>query len=344
MVEALTDEERIRQILHALLLEWTLEVEVHRGRNYIDFVTSSLAPLGVNVRQRFRLFFGDVDEADFGSLRVVCQASEETPVVVVTQYPSVGPSGMFVIGPAELDSLVDQSTVLTKGGDGSPAIESSSLGDLSDERDTRLALVNGLLWLRPLARNRVPPALRPTGRPAHELFERCFFTVLSSTFAARGTSWGTNKRGEVRPDGLLDLPNAKRPTIYDCKASLEGYTPTHQDILSFADYVNNPVGWTPPGGPAPRFLVISSGFQMRGRGSFTKRRDQLLAKASGVDLVTIRARDLVRFGVELERASLRIEGRMAIDWGALLDAGEVQWQDFELQLDSLRAAGFGVGT
>ena len=42
-------EELQRQIVQALLLEWTLEVEVQRGRNFIDFVTSSPGPLGMEL-------------------------------------------------------------------------------------------------------------------------------------------------------------------------------------------------------------------------------------------------------------------------------------------------------
>ncbi len=246
------------------------------------------------------------------------------------------------LGPHELEALVDQSGVLIRQQTGEWAIDTSALGDLAENQDTRLTLVNGLLWLRPLSRNRVPPALRSTGRPAYELFERCFFTVMASTFGARGTSWGTGKRGQVRPDGMLELPNTARLTIYDCKASFDGYSATYRDMLGFADYVVNPTGWHPPTGSPPRFLLVSSSFHMAGNGSFSHRRDQLLRKAPGVDLAAVRARDLIRFGVQLERANVPMEGRLSVNWDQLLGAGEIGWRDFELQLDLLRAAGYTV--
>ena len=343
MVDSSHDEDRQRQLVHALLLEWTLETEVQRGRNFVDFLTVSPGPLGIETRQRFRLFLGPGDDRDIASLRELGDSRGETPVAVYLGLSGTSSTGVIFLGRDQLDELADQSGLLTKQASGEWSIDRDALGDLSDSQDTRLALVNGLLWLRPLARNRVPPALRRTGRPAHELFERCFFTVMSSTFGARGTSWGTEKRGQVRPDGLLELPGTRQLTIYDCKASYDGYAPTYRDILGFADYVNHPAGWTPPPCGPPRFLLVSSGFRMSGSGSFRHRRDQLARKAPGVELATVRARDLIRFGVLLERSSIPMEGRLSVNWDELLHAGEIQWSDFDRQLDALRGAGYRVG-
>ena len=341
MIDRSRGDELQRQIIHALLLEWTLEVEVHRGRSYVDFVTSCPGPLGIETRQRFRLFLEVADERDVTALRDQSESRGETPVAILLRGSNSAATGVVTLGPDQLNELADQSGVLTKPSSEDWSIDTSAIGDLAENQDTRLTLVNGLLWLRPLARNRVPPALRRTGRPAHELFERCFFTVMSSTFGARGTSWGTEKRGEVRPDGLLELPNAAL-TIYDCKASFDGYAPTYRDILGFADYVNHPTGWAPPASGQPRFLVVSSAFRMSGTGSFRKRRDQLARKAPGVELATVRARDLIRFAVLLERSNVSMEGRLSVNGDQLLQAGEVQWPDFELQLVALRASGYVV--
>jgi hypothetical protein len=335
-------DESLRQVVHALLLEWTLDVEVSRGMNFVDFVTTSLAPIGMPVRQRYRLFLEGVRDADLTTLREVANAAAQTPVAIAPRGSTATIHVVELIDAERLADLADRSAVLSIDGDGNWTVDSLALGDLTDSNDTSLALVNGLLLLRPLARDRVPPSLRAAGRPAHELFERCFFTVMTSSFGARGTSWGTERRGEVRPDGLLELGNVTRPVIYDCKASFVGYRPAYRDILGFADYVNHPVGWTPPTGVLPRLLVVSSEFQMRGKGSFAHRKAQLHAKAPGVDLTTVRARDLARFGLGLERSSLPLAGRLAIDWEAIFAAGEVRWEDFELQVASLRSAGFSV--
>lgn len=342
MTQAFESDEGLRQVVHALLLEWTLDVEVSRGMNFVDFVTTSLAPIGIPVRQRFRLFLSAVDEADLAALRDTTNTAAETAVAIAPRGSTVASHAIDLIDAEALASLTDQSAVLSVDRDGNWTIDRLALGDLRDSNDTSLALVNGLLRLRPLARDRVPPPLRSAGRPAHELFERCFFTVMTSSFGARGTSWGTERRGEVRPDGLIELANVSRPVIYDCKASFLGYRPSYRDMLGFADYVNHPVGWTPPTGVFPRLLVVSSEFHMRGTGSFARRQAQLHAKAPGVDLTTVRARDLARFGLGLERSSLPLSGRLAINWETILAAGEVRWEDFELQLASLRRAGFSV--
>lgn len=342
MNQAFGNDESLRQVVHALLLEWTLDVEVSRGMNFVDFVTTSLAPIGIPVRQRFRLFFDEVQDADLATLREVSNTASETAVAIAPRGYTAGTRFVEMIDAEALGNLADQSAVVSVDRDRNWLVDRLALGDLTDSNDTRLALVNGLLLLRPLARDRVPPSLRSVGRPAHELFERCFFTVMTSSFGARGTSWGTERRGEVRPDGLLELGGVNRPVIYDCKASFAGYRPTYRDMLGFADYVNHPVGWTPPAGVLPRLLVVSSEFQMRGTGSFARRQAQLHAKAPGVDLTTIRARDLARFGLGLERSSLPLAGRLAINWEAILGAGEVQWADFERQVGSLRTAGYSV--
>lgn len=342
MTQPFGSDESLRQVVHALLLEWTLDVEVSRGMNFVDFVTTSLAPIGMPVRQRYRLFLNEVHDADLATLRDVSNTATETAVAIAPRGCTAAIHIVDLIDAEALADLADQSAVLSVDRDRNWTVDRMALGDLTDSNDTSLALVNGLLLLRPLARDRVPPSLRSAGRAAHELFERCFFTVMTSSFGARGTSWGTERRGEVRPDGLLELGNVSRPLIYDCKASFVGYRPTYRDMLGFADYVIHPVGWTPPAGVLPRLLVVSSEFQMRGTGSFARRQAQLHAKAPGVDLTTIRARDLARFGLGLERSSLPLSGRLAIDWEAILAAGEVRWEDFELQVDLLRRAGFSV--
>lgn len=338
MTLAELNDEELTHVVHALMFEWTLEIEVSRGMNFVDFVTTSLAPIGLPVRQRFRLFLGQVVEGDLVALRGAAEARGETGVAIAPRGSAVASDVTAQIGVQELESLVEQSAVVSRDW----SVDGQALGDLTDSEDTRLALLNGLLHLRPLARDRVPPPLRQAGRPAHELFERCFFVVMSSSFGARGTTWGTERRGEVRPDGLLELPGVARPVIYDCKASFVGYRPTYRDMLGFADYVNHPVGWTPPAGVSPRLLLISSELQMRKSGSFTVRQAQLHTKAPGVDLTTMRARDLARFGLALERSSVPLPGRMAIDWEALLSAGQVEWPHFDIQVAALRAAGYPV--
>ena len=340
-VASLGDED-LRLLVHAVLLEWTLDVEVERGRDFVDFLATSIAPLGMRVRHRLRLFFRPADSGDVTALLLAARRAGDQPVAI-TVRGGQGPVGVLPSVTADgLIRLVDESGHVSFGGDGRPIVDREATGDLTDQTDTRLALVNGLLWLRPLSRDRVPPMLRYASRPAHELFERCFFLVMTSTFSIRGTSWGTERRGEVRPDGILDFPSEPKPVVYDCKASWAGFKPAYRDILGFADYLAHPVGWSPPVGGPPRFLVISSDFRMSGSGSFAHRARQLREKVPGATLTTIRARDLVRFGVAMERARVTLADRLTIDWTALLDAGQVRWSVFENELARLRRGGYEI--
>ena len=74
-----------------------------------------------------------------------------------------------------------------------------------------------------------------------------------------------------------------------------------------------------------------------------KRRVVLERKTNGGRLVWMRAPDLVRFGLSLERANVAYAHRGAVDWGRLFDAGNVKWPHFEQALDRLRRFGYSFG-
>jgi hypothetical protein len=222
-------------------------------------------------------------------------------------------------------------------------IASTALRELKDRADARFSFVNGLLWLRPLSRNRVPPALRWTGRPAHELFERYFFLTMTTTFRAGGTSWGTKKRGKPIPDGVLDLPQVGTSLLYDCKAAHNGYEMTYRDLTGFADYLHHPPegGWSTQEGIVPYFLVISSQIQGGTReASFQGRQKALNQKVPGAKLIWMRAPDLVRFGLAIEAAEVTPADREGISWVTLFDTGDVHWDVFQAELGKLAHLGY----
>jgi hypothetical protein len=240
---------QLQQITHVLLLEWVRSVSVSPRGRFVDFGVVSSSALGLQHKQRFRLFPYPVTTPELQQLQEEATVLGLDPVAVAPlgmEEGTVVPPGVAVISAEAFNKLCQESGVIIHDEQGLLCVDHAGLHELKEQDDARFSFVNGLLWLRPLSRNRVPPALRWTERPAHELFERCFFLTMTTTFRARGVSWGTKKRGKPIPDGVLDLPRMDTPILYDCKAANEGYAMTYRDLTGFAYYLRNPSagGWS----------------------------------------------------------------------------------------------------
>jgi hypothetical protein len=336
----------LRQITHALLLEWVSNVSVSPRGAFVDFGVTSLSALGLQHKQRFRLFAHPVTTQELGQLQREAAVIELDPIVVAPlglEKAVVVPPGVTIIDAETLDRLCQESGVIIHDEQGRYCVDRAALRELKDQADARFSFVNGLLWLRPLSRNRVPPALRWTGRLAYELFERYFFLTMTTTFRASGASWGTKKRGKAIPDGMLGLPKVGTPVLYDCKAANNGYEMTYRDLTGFVDYLRNPTEgeWDSPTGGVPRFLIISSEIHSGTReASFHGRQRALNQKVPGAKLTWMRAPDLVRFGLAIEAAEVSPVHREGISWAALLDAGDVHWDIFQAELRRLAKLGY----
>lgn len=336
--------KQLRQLAHALLREWTHDVAVSPRGTFVDFRAASVGALGLPHNRRFRLFLRPADAEDLAQLEEEARAVDLDPVAVVPSGLVPGaavPNRVRIVGPAAFLRLCRESGVLIEEGD-QLRLDMAAMRELRDHADVSLALLNGLLWLRPLSRDRCPPALRWTGVAAHELFERCFFLICTSTFQARGTSWGTKDRGRPFPDGGLRLPGVRGPVLYDCKASRSGYSMSMPDLRTAADYLATPPSdeWRCAPGETSRFLVVSSEFRAGTReASYAGRQAALNKRVAGVRLTWLRVPDLVRFGLAVERAALPSAARETIGWTEILDTGDVGWDAFQVQLDRLRGAG-----
>ncbi len=336
----------LRKLTYALLREGGSEVATSPRGAFVDFSVTSVAPLGLPVRHRFRLFPRPVSGADLEQLQSEALAGGLAPVAVAPHGLEPGiapPPGVAIVDRGDFHRRCQESGILIWDSDSPPRVDPTALAEVRDHADATLALLNGLLWLRPLSRNRLPAALRWTHIPAHELFERSFFLTMTTTFRAVGASWGTRKRGKAIPDGLLLVPGTDVPTLYDCKAARDGYSMTYRDLTGFADYIRNPLPgtWTCPDNVVPRFLVISSEVHGGAReASFSGRQQALSGKVPGARLVWMRARDLVRFGLTIERAQVTPIDRETIHWAELLDAGDVQWEAFQNELHLLSQLGY----
>ncbi len=343
----------LRQITHALLLEWVSDVSVSDRGTFVDFGVTSTSTLGLQHRQRFRLFPQPIAAHDIAQLRMEAAAVDRSPILVAPMGLEDGvevPADIPLIDANSLYTLCQESAIVVAHANDQleidrVEIDRAILRELKDRDDVRFSFVNGLLWLRPLSRNRVPPPLRWTGRPAHELFERCFFLAMTTTFRGSGTSWGTKKRGQPIPDGELLLPGLHGPVLYDCKAATGGYSMSYRDLTGFVDYLqaSAPASRGAPGNESRHFLVVSSEIHGGQReASFTGRQKALSSKVPGSRLTWMRAPDLVRFGLLLEAGEVAPTGREAISWAEILDAGDVHWDVFQVQLGKLRELGHAM--
>lgn len=328
--------------MSALLREWGARFTVSRRGAFIDYDLSATGPLATSVKQRYRLYFSRPDVNDLGDLQSEAESSGRVPVAVAPLGLDAAMSPVAAIGTDAFTSLCNASGVV-KGNDSHFEVDREALQELTDHKDPRIALLNGLLWLRPLSRDRVPPALRWTKTPAHELFERCFFLSMTSTFNSGGTSWGTRKRGRPIPDGWLSIGGLGAPVLYDCKASRAGYEMPYRDLTGFVDYLVDPIesDWKRGAGKKAYFLVVTSEFATSSSSqTFAKRRVQLARKAKDATLVWLRAPDLSRFGLAIERAGVTVAHRRSIQWSKLFQVGDIRWHHFQEQLARLERHGY----
>jgi hypothetical protein len=341
------DDDGLRQIVHALLRESVDRIRVSRRGAFVDFDVRALVPLSQTIPVRYRLYCHEPTAEEMRELFLETQISGLRPVAILPRGLSdndLVPEGIGTISASQLGRLCEESATVVEGS-GTYLLDRDALSELDDNDDPRMALLNGLLWLRPLSRDRVPVPLRWTGTPAHELFERCFFLSMVSTFGASGVRWGTDQRGRPLPDGRLAFRGVGAPILYDCKASRPGYEMTYRDLTGFVDYLIDPIetSWHPRKTGLVFFLVVSSQFGGESSAALFRRRQQALAKkAPGSRLVWMRAPDIARFGLAIERANVSHADRRAIDWRTILGAGQVGWSDFDAQLKKLQRRGYSV--
>lgn len=331
------DGEALRKLVHALLREEAHRIAVSRRGTFVDFDVPAVVPLSQRLPLRFRMFFATPTRDELSELVSEALARGLHPIAITPHGVLEKPASLTVVRNVELQRLCEQSGVIQFDGE-SFAVDRDALRELQDNHDPRIALLNGLLWLRPLSRDRVPPALRWTGTPAHELFERCFFLSIISTFDATGVRWGTGVRGRPVPDGRLAFRGLAAPVLYDCKASRRGYEMTYRDLTGFVDYLVDPIepDWKRPKRGLLYFLIVSSEFMESSPSTLFRRRQAALQKkARGAQLVWIRAPDLARFGLAIERANVTHAHRSSIQWRAILDSGDVRWSHFATVLDGL---------
>lgn len=200
------------------------------------------------------------------------------------------------------------------------------------------ALVHpALRWLPTLARNRLPPPLRGTSVPAHRIFERAAFKVLTEFFGMGGESWGETALFQTKPDGWIGWSTGA--AIYDCKASARGYRMTAQDWRAFVDYVKTEVPKLRRRGiKVTHVVVLSSGFPgPSGRRHPVRARGLTLRSRTGLNLSYLSARELVAFGRRLERIGASPAEKRGIDWESLLLAIPAA-ASFDREIDRIQGA------
>jgi hypothetical protein len=148
-------------------------------------------------------------------------------------------------------------------------------------------------------------------------------------FGFEGKRLGAGSPGSVNPDALLFLPDGAYAAILDCKASRDGYRMERSDYRAIGDYVERLRPEARQAGRALDFvIVLSSGFQGTpdGRHPFYKRARDLKKDAS-VDLVYLRADDLVRLALRVEEIGDLAQTRSRIPWATVLKGGLLSEND-----------------
>ncbi len=314
MVDSSHDEDRQRQLVHALLLEWTLETEVQRGRNFVDFLTVSPGPLGSRLDSGFVSFW-------------VLETTETSPACANSGTVGAKPRSLCTWACRERHRLEPFSEVEINWMNWPielPVDEAGKRrvvhrprrfgGPFRQSRHTigacQRAPVVTTIGAQPGPAS--PPENWPTGP---RIVRAMLLHGHVQHIGSRGTSWGTEKRGQVRPDGCgiarhssvdnlrlqgklrwvrTDLPRhswlrrlCQSPRRLDAAPSWPTSLPTRE-----------------LGIPHERQWVVSPSKRPAG------------PKGTGVELAlaTVRARDLIRFGVLLKWFSIPMEGRLSVNW------------------------------
>ena len=140
----------LQQVVHALLREWGGEVAIAARGVFVDLHVTTLLPLGLEHRQRYRLFTTEVTVDDLERLKVEATALGLAPVAIAAAGLAPGtaaPADVCLLDRAALDRLVQESGVVFSDDTQRPRVDRAAFWALRDHTNKSFALVNGLLHL-----------------------------------------------------------------------------------------------------------------------------------------------------------------------------------------------------
>jgi hypothetical protein len=255
---------------------------------------------GVRIPYSIAFFEGDATEAALGGFTRAAIYEARCPLVVSPKVPEghhhVTPTRFFeLLGGAVDDSLVQRPTL---------SADLASLG-----------------------RGTVPEGL--DGRP-DELLEHFVWASLQYLIGQRARPWGTDRRFEPLPDGVL--PGAGGLVLlYDTKAYKEPYEVSADDLRRYATYVrdfNDRYGHY--FGPVYAFIVVSGAFAQND--AQRDGRSQELFTACRTPLCFLASESL---GELVARIRGKAHLRSSVDWKRVFAARSVRVETVDEQLRSL---------
>jgi hypothetical protein len=334
----------VRKLVHALLQESGAEVSDYRRRADHDELHAELKVLWVRRLIRVRIMFRVVEPRDVLRFVESLEANGDVagwlvaPLGTEDDLPVRG--GVEVIAPDELIERFEHSSRVVWS-EQRPRV---AMDRLADQRalfeDARYVDPVGMRWLPVLAHNELPSELHDSGAPPQDWLERLTFRMLTNTFRFGGVRYGEAARGRRLPDALLRWPMAGESlaALLDCKASADGYKMSADHYLRFREYVNVCRNEAESTGHELRYMIVlSSSFKGSGRTHPFHARNRSLGRDTGLSLAYVRAIDLVRAAVSIERDEMAPTTREILPWAALFDQGVVDSQHFTALTESVVA-------
>lgn len=318
----------LRQLCQVILAERGLRVVRVQPRADLDDLYADAQVIWRARSTRVRLLHRPLVGDDVLELSEVARADALAEAVLVEGAPGdqglPEQPGVDVIRAARFVELI-RTSALVEWVDGQPRPALDRLALAYDLSEIAVALDPvGLRWLPTLSLNQVPAELDGHGS-ADELFEAITFRLLTMALRLGGRRLGARRRGERLPDALIWWSeDAKvRAALLDCKAAQYGYRMGIDDQRALIEYF---VGLRSTQAEAGRDLdhvvIVSSDFEGEpGERHPYHRRASALAEEAGAKLTYLRASDLVRLLIAVERDRADPAQREAIRWGALFDLG-----------------------
>ena len=137
--------KQLRQITHVLLREWVGNVSESSRGKFVDFGVVSSSALGLQHKQRFRLFPYPATTIELQQIQKEAAALGLDPVAVAPLGLKDGvavPSEVAVIDADAFEKLCQESGVLIRDDRGQFCVDRAALRELKDHADTRFSFVN----------------------------------------------------------------------------------------------------------------------------------------------------------------------------------------------------------
>ena len=328
-----------RKLCEAVLTESGARVFDSRSSPAHDELLLHVTPLWVRRTLRVRIAARPLDQRALDRLAARVRAAGDVEGLMIAAHGLDGtctPDALVrLIEPEELIARLRRSALIAWPGR-KPELAFERLP--GSRRLTQPAATLdpvGIRWLPTLALGELPADVPDIGQPAHEVFGRAAFRLLTSVFRFGGERLtGARRMSPRAPDAVLHWPAGspvRDAALLTSVAAQDGYAMDGDEELLLAACVEAARDRGVAGGCELAFLIVlSSAFPgPRGRRHPYHPRAEALARGAGVTLVYLRAVDLARLAVAVEGSAMPPAAREALPWSEILATGDVRFEDLE---------------